>query len=239
MFARPWLAPERAIQYEASLEQRFGARTRMRIEAYNRQDRDLMFRPLYEARILSGRIFNPPADAPIVNSQRGYARGAQIMVQRRSANGFTGWASYGYGTSKVHDRTLRLWFPSDYDQRHTVNVFASRRLRPTVNLSVKWVYGSGFPVPGFVRKDPAGYLLDSARNASRLDPYQRLDFRANKSKVFKRWTLTGFFEVVNLLNRANYRFDTFNGYNARTGRATLTFDKMFPILPSAGVAAEF
>jgi len=239
MFARPWLAPERATHFEASLEQRFGGRTRMRIEAYNRQDRDLMFRPLYDARLLDGRIFNPPADAPILNSQRGYARGAQIMVQRRSANGFTGWASYSFGTSKVHDRTLRLWFPSDYDQRHTLNLFASRRLRPSVNLSVKWVYGSGFPVPGFVRKDPAGYLLDSARNASRLDPYQRLDFRANKSKVFKRWTLTGFFEVVNLLNRANYRFDTFNGYNARTGRATLTFDKMFPILPSAGLSAEF
>ena len=193
----------------------------------------------YDPRILNGRIFNPPADPALLNSQRGYARGAQIMVQRRSANGFTGWASYSFGTSKVNDRALGLWFPSDNDQRHTVNLFASRRIRPSVNLSVKWVYGSGFPVPGFLRKDSAGYLLDSARNQARLDPYQRLDFRANKSKVFARWKLTGFFEVVNLLNRDNYRFDTFNGYNSRTGSASVTFDKMFPILPSAGLAAEF
>jgi outer membrane cobalamin receptor len=239
VFARPWLAPERAIHFEGSLEQRFGERVRVRLEAYNRLDRDLMFRPLFEPRILDGRIFNPPADAALMNSQRGYARGAQIVMQRRSANGFTGWAAYSYGVSRIHDRALRLWFPSDWDQRHTVNLFASHRVRPSVNLSVKWVYGSGFPVPGFVIKDSAGYLLDSARNRARLDPYQRLDFRANKSKVFDRWKLTGFFEVVNLLNRANYRFDTFNGYNARTTRATLTFDKMFPILPSAGIAAEF
>jgi hypothetical protein len=239
MFARPWLAPERAIHFEAGLEQRLGERTRLRLEAYNRQDRDLLFRPWYDPRILSGRVFNPPADAAILNSQRGYARGAQVMVQRRSANGFTGWASYSYGTTKVNDRVLKIRFPSDNDQRHTVNLFASHRVRPSVNLSVKWVYGSGFPVPAFVRKLPAGYFLDAARNQARLNAYQRLDFRANKSKVFARWKLTGFFEVVNLFNHANYRFDTFNGYNSRTGAASLTFDKMFPILPSAGLAAEF
>ncbi|MBI4874295.1 MAG: TonB-dependent receptor [Acidobacteria bacterium] len=239
MFARPWLAPERANHFEAGLEQRLGARSRLRLEAYNRQDRDLLFRPWFEPRILSGRIFNPPADAALRNSQRGYARGVQMLAQRRSANGFTGWVSYSFGQSKMYDRDLKLWFPSDYDQRHTVNLFASQRIRPSVNLSVKWVYGSGFPVPGFLLKDSAGYLLGGARNSARLDPYHRLDFRANKSKVFDRWKLTGFFEVVNLFNRSNYRFDTFNGYNSRTGRATLTFDKMFPILPSAGIAVEF
>lgn len=239
MFARPWLAPERAIHFEASLEQRLGQRSRVRLEAYSRQDRDLLFRPWYDPRLLNGRIFNPPADAQILNSQRGYARGAQILMQRRSANGFTGWASYSYGTSKVNDRVLGIWFPSDYDQRHTVNLFASQRVRPSVNLSVKWVYGSGFPVPGFLTRTQSTYYLAGARNAARLDPYQRLDFRANKSKVFPRWKLTVFFEVVNLLNHSNRVFESFNGYNSRTGVASLTFDKMFPILPSAGIAAEF
>ena len=40
-------------------------------------------------------------------------------------------------------------FPSDYDQRHTVNVYGGYRLRPTVNLSVHSGYGSGFPIPGY------------------------------------------------------------------------------------------
>ncbi len=239
MFARPWLAPERATHYEASLEQRLGERSRLRLEVYSRQDRDLMFRPLFDPRILNGRIFNPPADASLLNSQRGYARGTQILLQRRSANGFTGWASYSYGTSKVNDRLLGIWYPSDYDQRHTVNLFVSQRLRPTVNLSIKWLYGSGFPIPGFFSRTGGTYYLAGARNGVRLDPYQRLDFRANKSKLFNRWKLTVFFEVINLMNRSNRVFDTFNGYNSRTGVASLSFVKMFPILPSAGIAAEF
>jgi hypothetical protein len=45
-------------------------------------------------------------------------------------------------------------------------------------------------------------------------------------------------EVVNLFNRRNHRFDTFNGYNARTGQAFVTLDRMFPILPSAGIVLE-
>jgi hypothetical protein len=88
--------------------------------------------------------------------------------------------------------------------------------------------------PGRREKRGGAFVWDLAQ----VDD-QRLDFRANKSKVFARWKLTGFFEVVNLLNRDNYRFDTFNGYNSRTGGASPTFDKMFPILPSAGLAAEF
>jgi hypothetical protein len=57
--------------------------------------------------------------------------------------------------------------------------------------------------------------------------------------VYDRWKLTLFGEVVNLLDRENVRYDTFSGYNARTGVARLNFDKMFPILPSAGMSLEF
>jgi hypothetical protein len=101
------------------------------------------------------------------------------------------------------------------------------------------VYGSGFPVPGFFRKVGAQYYLAEERNAVRLDPYHRTDVRINKAFVFNRWKLTLYSEVINLANRANYRYDSFDGYNAKSGAAWPGFSKMFPILPSAGVALEF
>ena len=56
-------------------------------------------------------------NAPLTNSERGYARGIQIFIQRRTANGFTGWISYAYGRAMIIDG-VGLKFPSDYDQRH-------------------------------------------------------------------------------------------------------------------------
>ncbi|MGC9971145.1 MAG: TonB-dependent receptor [Bryobacteraceae bacterium] len=233
------LIPERAIHYLAALEQRLGDRSRLRLELYQRQDRDLFFRPFADPRLIDGCIYNPPVDPLIYNSMRGYARGAEIYFQRRTANRFTGWVSYALSYARVRDGLARISFPADEDQRHTVNIYGSYRIRPTVNLSTRWVYGSGFPVPGFFRKVGAQYYLAEERNAVRLDPYHRTDVRINKAFVFNRWKLTLYSEVINLANRANYRYDSFDGYNAKSGAAWPGFSKMFPILPSAGVALEF
>ena len=105
-------------------------------------------------------------------------------------------------------------------------------------VSLRWGYGSGFPVPGFLQRDGSVYWLSSERNRLRLSPYQRLDLRIHKSWTHVHWKATLYGEVLNLTNQANYRFDSFNGYNARTGQAFITLDRLFPILPSLGVVIE-
>jgi hypothetical protein len=161
----------------AAWEQRFGERTRLRAEFYHRDDRDLLFRPLHEPRRMAGRVFNPPLDAPVVNSVRGYARGMDLFLQRRSANRISGWISYSLGYARLRDGRTGIHFPADQDQRHTVNVFGGYRVRPSVHLSLKWLYGSGFPIPGFLRKEGAAYFLAEERNRLRLGPYRRTDLR--------------------------------------------------------------
>jgi len=51
--------------------------------------------------------------------------------------------------------------------------------------------------------------------------------------------LTLFAEAINLTNRENVRFDDLRSYDALTGAARLSFDTMFPILPSAGLVIDF
>ena len=163
IFAAGRLRPETATHYDASVERRLNSRTRLRFEVYDREDRDLLARPLIDPRLApDGAVVNAVPDAPLVNSQYGYARGAEVVVQRRTANGFTGWVSYAYGRAVLRDRALGLVFPSDYDQRHTMNLYVSRRLRPTVNFSGHVTYGSGMPLPGFYRRDNAVYDLSGA-----------------------------------------------------------------------------
>jgi Carboxypeptidase regulatory-like domain len=240
VFAHGAILPERATHYEATVEQGLDERTRIRVEFYDRQDRDLLARPLLDPRLLlSGLIFNAVPNAPLRNSQRGYSRGAQVFLQRRTANGFTGWISYAYGRAVISDGDLGVRFPSDYDQRHTVNAYVSRRLRPSVNVSARFTYGSGMPLPGFYRQDGTAYFLTSDRNALRAPNYERTDLRLNKAYVHKKSKATLFAEVVNLTNHHNRDFDSAGPYDSVTGRTYPNFFSMFPILPSAGIVYEF
>ena len=234
------LLPSRSIHTLAAVEQRLGARTRVRLELYNRADRDLAFQALDFPRLLwpSLKVFAPPLNPPYVNSERGYSRGVEIFLQRSSANRFTGWVSYAYGHTEVSEGVTHDHFPSDYDQRHTVNIYGGYRIRPTVNLSVRSSYGSGFPIPGYLTKIGSSYYLALVRNELRMPYYTRTDLRVNKSWTKVKWKLTLYGEVVNLTNRTNYVFDSFNGFNSTTHQAFVTLDSMFPILPSAGIVFE-
>lgn len=238
-FGSVGLQPERADNFVASVEQNLDPQTRVRVECYERQDRDLLFRPFLEPRIVGGVIFNPPLDPPIRNALHGPARGLEVFLQRRSANRITGWVSYAWGLDRLREDEEGISFLSDQDQRHTANVFVSYRVRPTVNLSVKALYGSGFPIPGFFRRQGGNFYLTESRNQVRQDPYQRTDFRINKAYVHDRWKMTLYGEVVNLLNRRNTVFESVKGYDQVTGQVFLDTLRLFPILPSAGIAVEF
>ncbi len=241
IFAPGKLLPERATHYEGAVEQRLGERTRLKFEFYNRQDRDLVARPALDPRMLAdGTIVPALPNAPWLNSERGYSRGVEVYVQRRTANGFDGWISYAYGRAILSDGYLQQKFPSDYDQRHTINAYLSRRLRPTVNVSGRFTYGSGMPLPGFYRlAQGGGYSVAERRNGLRAAAYERTDLRLNKAYIRRKVKTTLFAEIVNVLNHTNRDFDSPGPYDPGTGRIFPNFFSMFPILPSAGMVFEF
>lgn len=233
------LLPERANSFVAVAEQRLDQRTRLRVEVYDRQDRDLLFRSFFEPRLIDGQIFNPPFNPPIDNALDGYARGMQIFLQRSSANRLTGWVCYSLGHSRLQDHEAAVSFPADQDQRHSVNVYLGYRLRPSVNLSFRSSYGSGMPITGFYRLQNGAYYFSANRNALNNNAYARSDARVNKAWALERSKLTLYVEALNALDRANSRYDNLNGYNTTTGQANLQFMNMLPTVPSAGVVWEF
>ncbi|MBA3974152.1 MAG: hypothetical protein C0504_08055 [Candidatus Solibacter sp.] len=235
------LRPARSTHAVAAIEQRLDSRTRLRLELYERRDRQLTWQPRLDPRLSpTGSIIAAAADPRFENSLRGRARGFEIFLQRRSANRITGWISYAYGWTRMNDSILATSFPSDWDQRHGVNTYLSFRLTPSVNLSTRYTYGSNFPVPGFLRAGANGtYFLDSRRNQVRMSAYHRADVRINKSFQWGKWRGTFFAEVMNLSNHGNFIYDSFGGFNSQTRQAFPRFDKLFPIIPAAGVMFEF
>jgi hypothetical protein len=246
-FGTPTLPPERSTHFSAGLEHLLSEKSRVRAEVYDRQIRDGVYSAQSEFRAASpqGSILYPQLGPILANSLRGYSRGMELTLQRRSANRLSGWISYALGYSRLVDATTNGHFWGDFDQRHTVNVFGSYRLSQTINMSANARYGSGFPVIGYLG-EPAMYQgkdyfpIVDVRNDTRNPAYFRIDARINKAFYRRRTKTTLYGELVNLTNHSNYLYWGFVPDYARpygvieAGRGTI-----MGILPSAGVSVEF
>jgi hypothetical protein len=229
---------ERAAHYDVGVEGRLGASTRWQLTLYDREESDFMRRAGVETRLLGGRVVRGSDTARYANRLEGYARGVEVLLQRRTPNGLSGWVSYAYGRNRYRDTLSGETFWGDLDQRHTANVYALYRLSERMSVTGKLRMGSNFPLPGYYSIRNGLYFLSERRNELRLPVYARLDLRANRTFNWSRKRLTLFAEVMNVLNRDNVRFDP-PRINVTTRQVTGLFETMIPIVPTAGVLIEF
>jgi len=233
------LQPERAAQYDLGLEQRIGHGLRVTATLYDREEHEMLRRPGLETRLVGTRVVRGSAAARYDNRLEGFARGVELMLQRTtSGRGVSGWLSYAYGRNRYHDVVNGESFWGDFDQRHTLNAWASYRHSDRASFVGKLRMGSNFPIPGYYAESDGAYRITDVRNTTRLPLYSRLDLRANRTFNWSRRRLTLFAEVINVLNRDNLRFGP-PRVSVITGQTTRPFDTMIPIVPSVGVLIEF
>ncbi|HEX7778261.1 MAG TPA: TonB-dependent receptor [Vicinamibacterales bacterium] len=235
------LRPERAYHADVGLEQTFGS-ARWQVTFFNREERDVLRRDFAEFRLTGDPdmpITGPGAGPPVWhNALDGFSRGVEILVQRRSNSGLTGWLAYTYGVNRYTDRRTGETFDGDFDQRHTINTYISYRLTTRASVAAKWRAGSNIPVTGYWEQRDARYFLSTERNQLRLPVYSRLDVRANRTFDIGSRRLTLFVEVLNVLAHDNVRASG-PGINLRTREVFGLFESMIPFVPSAGVLIEF
>jgi outer membrane cobalamin receptor len=232
------LRPERALHLDAGIEQALPGQTRVLVNVYSRRERDVMWTPGAEPRLLpSGAIRPGTFDAPWVNALSGEARGVEVVVRREATGGFSGFAGYAFGRLKYTDTATGETFWGDADQRHTLSLSGSYRLRSRTSVSARYRYGSNYPVVGYIGL-PAGVLrLATERNTLRLPPYSRLDLRADRAFTWSSRRLVVFGAVANVLDHENVRNTSYaiDGAGRVVGRA----GSLLPFVPSAGLVVEF
>jgi hypothetical protein len=228
------LARQQALHVDLGLEQIIGARTRWQVSLFDREERDVAFASGLEPRSAGALVPYNPA-ARYANRLDGYARGIEGVVQRRDPNGLSGWVAYAYQRSRYEDAATGESFDGDYDQRHTLTVYASLRLWSRATAIVKYRAGSNIPVRGYYAptglEDADGlptFTLGPARNVGRLPPYSRLDLRFDQVFNFSTRRLTLFAEVINVTSRVNA--------GLAGGRS---IEKLLPLVPAAGFLFEF
>jgi hypothetical protein len=242
---------QRSDHFTVGIEQRLGEYTRIRVQAFDRQNVDL----IGFATSFSGD--HPCAlglpQGPSVY-ERDYSRGMQVVLQRRSANRLSGWL--GYTLTYARERNFVFADPSlpasnnligadtPYystleDQRHSFNAFGTYRLTPTINFSGKVLYGSGYPVPSGNYEQVGNSYNEVGFNTVRLPAYARLDLRCDKSWAFEHWKLTLYGEVLNLTNHDNRIYVYNTGVNPITLQSTIQTERELPVTPTAGLVFEF
>lgn len=237
-FAGAAMRPERSVHADFSVEHRYSPSTRVQVSLYNREDHDLIRRPDADTRLVAGRLVRGVRTARYENRLDGYARGVEILVQRSSPNGLSGWIAYTYGRNRYEDQVTGEQYWGDLDQRHTLNTYGSYRFSHRFSVSVKYRMGTNFPAPGYYTRQGDLYFVSDRRNTLRLPSYARLDLRANRTFDWTRKRLTLFAEVLNVLNRENVRFNP-PSVSSSTRQVRRLFDSLIPIVPSAGILLEF
>jgi hypothetical protein len=215
------------------------------VTGYDREERDMLRQPKNDTRLVtlpSGATVIVSADftTKFFNELNGFARGVEFVVQRTAAGrGLSGSFAYGYGQNRYHDfRTLENYW-GDYDQRHTLNAFAQYTHSDRTSVIVKLRTGSNFPIPGYYTERSDGtFYIGPERNTARLPLYGRLDLRANRTFTWSHHRVTGFVEVINVLNRENVRFVP-PSVNTHLNIVSTPYETTLPIVPSAGVLIEF
>lgn len=229
---------ERAYHTDIGVEQMLGDTARWQVTLYNREERDMLRLPNSELRVAGGLLRDPTLDSRWVNALDGHARGVELLVQRRSPSGLSGWASYSLGFNRYRDLTTGEAFDGDFDQRHTVNIHAQYRLTNRLSVAAKLRTGSNVPAVGYWEQRGATYFVSSTRNELRVPSYSRLDLRGNRTFNWQGKRLTLFVEFLNVLGHENLRY-TVPGVNGRTRQAFGIFEPMIPFVPSAGILLEF
>jgi hypothetical protein len=227
---------ERARHVDVAVEQRLTRSIRWRATVFFRREDDILREPDLRPRMVGHLVVAP--ERRYANALEGSARGIELLLDRRSPTGLSGWAAYTYGRTRHDDldRGERFW--GDFDQRHALTLFGRAPLSPRTTVGAAFRAGSNFPIPGYLLARDGDLFIGTERNQLRLPPYARLDLRADRQFHYFRRRLTVFVEMLNVLNRANAGLAG-GSIDPMTGEAIGLSDTLLGRRASAGVLIEF
>ena len=201
---------------ESALEDRLGVDANL--------DTSIFYQRLHLTDLKSSLIPDPE-DIHLLEPREGESYGLEVMVRRPMKHRLYGWLAYTLSRSlRVVDGII---VPSDWDQRHILNLVVGYRWPRNYSTSARFHYNSGRPYPLYSdrTKDVEGYI--------QLPGFPQLDLRVDKRFVFDSFVMDAYLELVNsTLSR-----EVFDVRRQTSGAISQNYYRL--VLPSAGVHIEW
>ena len=173
---------------------------------------------------LKNSLIPDPEDSDLLEPREGESYGLEVMIRRPMKHKLYGWLAY------TLSRSLRvvngIIVPSDWDERHILNLVVGYRWPRNYSTSVRFHYNSGRPYPLYrENKDVESYI--------NLPGFPQLDLRVDKRFVFDRFVMDAYLELVNS-TRSREVYDV---KRQASGAYSENYYRL--VLPSVGVHIEW
>lgn len=232
------LRPEQATYLDLGIGRRLSTAIRWDATVFARREGDALREPDLHPRPIGGLLDVDSSAIRFENTLTGSARGLELTLTRRSPAGLSGWIGYSYGVARHTDATRQEAFPSNFDQRHAINLSGVAALPWKARLGLTFRGGTNLPIPGYFVTRNGELFAGNQRNHERLPAYARFDVRAERGFEHSRRRFTAFVEALNVLGRVNLGPAT-GTILPDAGRAVGFTERLFPRLLTAGLRVEF
>jgi len=148
-------------------------------------------------------------DEELLSISDGRAYGFELLGRLKEFKKINLVFSYTYVRSEFRDINSK-WIPSSWDNRHLLNLTATRKFNRNWDFGFKWRFVGGAPyTPYDLEKSMLkaawdlqgqGYLDYPVFNSQRLKAFHQLDVRIDKQYYFKGWSLMLYADVQNIYN---------------------------------------
>lgn len=229
----------RADHYIVGLDYLLTPDTRLTLEAYAKEYRDL---PQYAASNTlgdPGYLLDNRGDytGGLESGGEAYARGLELLIQKKLAEKLYGMASASIFRSRYADYRGQ-WHNRAYDTRTLLSAVGGYKPNDTWELSIRWSYSGGRPyTPIDVERSLAlntEVIATDRFHAERLPAYHALYLRADRRFMFRRANVVTYLSLWNAYNRSNVETRYWNFDLQQVDDATL-----FSVLPIFGIEVEF
>lgn len=212
--------------------------TRLTVEAYEKQYRNLLSLP--QGHNMGGEFFVLESELffdELEDRGRSYARGIELMVQKKLTKQFYGMVSGSLFRTQFRD-SKGDWQSRSFDVKTIFNVIGGYRPNDRYEFSVRWSYIGSRPFTPVdeIASNQAGTTVLDIQNYHRLrmPPYHSLFTRFDRRWFLNRMSITTFIEVWNAYNRQNVEL-----YYWNVAENQVSDFNQFSTLPIGGVKIEF
>ncbi|MCK9425149.1 MAG: TonB-dependent receptor [Ignavibacteriaceae bacterium] len=190
----PNLKSMKAVHYVLSYDYLFDEDNSFRIELYHKDYKNL---PL-ETSLLN-----------YDNNGKGFANGVDVILKSTLTNGWSGWISYGFISTKRKWMDFEELTSSSFDITHNFSLIAKYFIAVNWQVGINLKYATGRPYTPVIGSD---YRLSEnvyepvygVKNSSRFQDYKRLDLRLTYfTTLFDSFSSVFYLEGLNILDLKN------------------------------------
>lgn len=148
-------------------------------------------------------------DEELVSISKGKAYGLELLARLKEFRRINMVFSYTFVRSEFRGLVSRV-IPSSWDNKHLLNITATRKFSRNWDLGMKFRFVGGAPYTPYDLEKSSykaawdlqgqGYLDYSEFNSKRLNAFHQLDLRIDKQYFFTGWSLMLYADIQNVYN---------------------------------------